>query len=318
MPKTETLDFKDNTLLPLLYGAHNEHLSHIETHMNVTLSDRGTTLTISGNSRAVQKALNVLKYLHSRVKKDKPINIAEIDSAIRFAEDKYMTKKKKKAAQSDLIIRTRNKDIAPRSPNQTLYIEALLQKDMVFGLGPAGTGKTYLAVAAGVSLYIQGIVKRLVFCRPAVEAGENLGFLPCDMKEKIDPYLRPIYDALHDMLPQDFLEKKMIEGEIEIAPLAFMRGRTLSNAFVICDEAQNTTSLQMKMFLTRMGENTRMIITGDASQTDLPPGVTSGLHEARNILKNIDDITFVELTAKDVIRHPLVSKIVRAYGRHSD
>ncbi|MCD8493891.1 MAG: PhoH family protein [Alphaproteobacteria bacterium] len=217
-----------------------------------------------------------------------------------------------------MVIRTRKRHITPRSPNQAAYLDAIKKHDMVFGFGPAGTGKTYLAVAMAVAMYIEGKVERLIFTRPAVEAGENLGFLPGDMKEKVDPYLRPIYDALHDMLHWDVMMKKMEMGEIEIAPLAFMRGRTLSNAFVILDEAQNTTCSQMKMFLTRMGENSRMVITGDLTQTDLPKGVKSGLREAYETLEGVEGIAFRHFNRGDVVRHQLVGRIVEAYEKHDE
>ena len=223
-----------------------------------------------------------------------------------------------KASEKDVepITTARKHVITPRSPNQVRYVEAIRQNEMVFGLCPAGTGKTYLAVALAVSMYKQGLIDRMIFTRPAVEAGENLGFLPGDMQEKIDPYLRPIYDALHDAMPGDQITKKIDNGDIEIAPLAFMRGRTLKNAFVVLDEAQNTTSMQMKMFLTRMGEGSRMVITGDPSQVDLKTGVHSGLKEAHTILKGVDGVAFVEFTAKDVVRHKLVSRVVKAYEDH--
>lgn len=216
-------------------------------------------------------------------------------------------------AAGDLTLNTKKRQIRPRTANQGAFIEAMNTHDMVFGLGPAGTGKTFLAVAKAVSEMLAGNVDRIILTRPAVEAGESLGFLPGDLKDKIDPYLRPLYDALYDMLPADMVDKKMESGEIEIAPLAYMRGRTLSHAVVILDEAQNTTGMQMKMFLTRLGEGSRMIINGDLTQTDLPRGVVSGLIEATRILKNVPEIAFVHFSEKDVVRHGLVSKIVRAY-----
>ncbi len=213
----------------------------------------------------------------------------------------------------DLTLTTKKRQIRPRTATQGAFIEAMNAHDMVFGLGPAGTGKTFLAVAKAVSEMLAGNVDRIILTRPAVEAGENLGFLPGDLKDKIDPYLRPLYDALYDMLPADIVDKKLDSGEIEIAPLAYMRGRTLSHAVVILDEAQNTTGMQMKMFLTRLGEGSRMIINGDLTQTDLPRGITSGLIEASRILKDVPEIAFVEFSEKDVVRHGLVSKIVKAY-----
>ena len=207
--------------------------------------------------------------------------------------------------------------IFPRSANQAEFLAAMQNKDMIFGIGPAGTGKTYLAVAVGVSMLIAGKIDKIILTRPAVEAGEKLGFLPGDMREKVDPYLRPLYDAMHDMLPADQVERRLTNGEIEIAPLAFMRGRTLSNAFVILDEAQNTTPVQMKMFLTRLGNNARMVITGDLSQIDLPIGIESGLKQAEKILKNISDIAFINFDENDIVRHPVVSKIVVAYDKET-
>jgi phosphate starvation-inducible PhoH-like protein len=212
-----------------------------------------------------------------------------------------------------LEIRTRKRMIEPRTATQRAYVANLFRRELVLGIGPAGTGKTYLAVAAAVSMFLDGTVERIVLSRPAVEAGERLGFLPGDMREKIDPYLRPLYDSLHDMLPGKQVAKLMEEGRIEVAPLAFMRGRTLSNAFVVLDEAQNTTSMQMKMFLTRMGENSRMVVTGDPSQVDLPRGVASGLVEAVSVLGGVEEIGLVRFSAADVVRHPLVARIIDAY-----
>ena len=228
-------------------------------------------------------------------------------------EDPQKIAEQDKMAGSELVLNTKKRQIRPRTATQGLFIEAMNSHDMVFGLGPAGTGKTFLAVAKAVSEMLAGNVDRIILTRPAVEAGENLGFLPGDLKDKIDPYLRPLYDALYDMLPADLVDKKLESGEIEIAPLAYMRGRTLSHAVVILDEAQNTTGMQMKMFLTRLGEGSRMIINGDLTQTDLPRGVVSGLIEATRILKGVSEIGFVEFTEQDVVRHGLVSKIVKAY-----
>ena len=228
-------------------------------------------------------------------------------------EDPKTIAEQDKMAATELILTTKKRQIRPRTATQGAFIEAMNTHDMVFGLGPAGTGKTFLAVAKAVSEMMAGNVDRIILTRPAVEAGENLGFLPGDLKDKIDPYLRPLYDALYEMMPADMVDKKLESGEIEIAPLAYMRGRTLSHAVVILDEAQNTTGMQMKMFLTRLGEGSRMIINGDLTQTDLPRGVTSGLIEATRILKNVPEIGFVEFTDQDVVRHGLVSKIVKAY-----
>lgn len=222
-------------------------------------------------------------------------------------------------AGSALTLKTKKRHISPRTAMQGAFVEAMNKHEMVFGIGPAGTGKTFLAVAKAVAEMLEGKVDKIILTRPAVEAGENLGFLPGDLKQKIDPYLRPLYDALYEMLPQDMVEKKLETGEIEVAPLAYMRGRTLAHAAVILDEAQNTTSMQMKMFLTRLGEGSRMIINGDLTQTDLPRGVTSGLVDAVRVLQHVPDIAFITFTEKDVVRHGLVSKIVRAYdAAHAD
>lgn len=218
---------------------------------------------------------------------------------------------------SEIVLKTKKRYIYPRSATQAKYITEMMQNELVFGLGPAGTGKTYLAVALAVSMMLEGAVDKIILSRPAVEAGENLGFLPGDLKEKVDPYLRPLYDALYEMLPAEQVDKKLALGEIEIAPLAFMRGRTLSNAFVILDEAQNTTPMQMKMFLTRLGENSRMVVNGDLSQVDLPRGVISGLRDALDTLKGISNIGSVTFSANDVVRHGLVAKIVKAYEEKS-
>lgn len=311
------LEFKDNSLLPFLFGEYNAHLSHLEKSLSVSISDRGNTLRISGAPEHIALAGDALQALYNRLERSdaKDITPADIDAELRFLQAPDETDNGKEKGINGPVIKTKHKTIIPRSPNQAKYLEMVQNKDMVFALGPAGTGKTYLAVAAGVAMYLQGTVNRLVFCRPAVEAGERLGFLPGDMKEKIDPYLRPIYDALHDMLPWDFMMKKMETGEIEIAPLAFMRGRTLGNAFVLLDEAQNATCTQMKMFLTRMGERSRMAITGDMTQTDLPLGTKSGLEEAVDLLGNVEEIGFITFDKEDVIRHKLVKKIIHAYDR---
>jgi phosphate starvation-inducible PhoH-like protein len=252
-------------------------------------------------------AQKALSSLYERLKRGLSIEAADVDAAVRFARSE--------ADGAGEGIRTRKRAVQARTPGQRGYLEALRERDMVFALGPAGSGKTYLAVAMGVSLLLAGKVERIVLSRPAVEAGERLGFLPGDMKEKIDPYLRPLYDALHDMLPPEHIANRMVSGEIEIAPLAFMRGRTLAHCFVILDEAQNTTPMQMRMFLTRLGEGSRMVITGDPSQTDLPGGQRSGLADAVETLKDVEGVRFVRLTSQDVVRHDLVTRIVEAYDR---
>ena len=218
---------------------------------------------------------------------------------------------------NDIVLKTKKRHIYPRSATQAQYIQTMISNELVFGLGPAGTGKTYLAVALAVSMMLEGKIDKIILSRPAVEAGENLGFLPGDLKEKVDPYLRPLYDALYEMLPAEQVDKKLAIGEIEIAPLAFMRGRTLTNAFVILDEAQNTTPMQMKMFLTRLGENSRMVVNGDLSQVDLPRGTISGLRDALDTLKDTPSIASVRFSSSDVVRHGLVAKIVKAYEDRS-
>jgi len=307
---SRTLEFSDNSILSALYGAHNGHLRHLEAALGVEIASKGNALQVSGTKKAVQHCEDILRKLEGQLLDGKEVAREHFDTELRFLN--------KKKPSSKITIKTKKKDIKPRSPNQAEYLKLTQAKEMVFGLGPAGTGKTYLAVAMGASMYLNGEVERLIFTRPAVEAGENLGFLPGDLKEKVDPYLRPIYDALGDMMPFDFMMKKMEIGEIEVAPLAFMRGRTLSNAFVILDEAQNTTATQMKMFLTRMGEASRMVITGDLSQVDLPHREKSGLRDACEILDGIDDIGFMRFQKEDVVRHKLVSKIVQAYDANHD
>ncbi len=318
MAENHILEFRNNDLVPLLFGERNAHIAHIERKLGINISDRGNQLTLTGNKTAIDKAEKVLNSLWDMLNKNQDVGTAEIDAAIRFIEESKKPNGKHHMGNNNIAIQTKKKTIAPRSPNQAAYIKAIQTNEMVFGLGPAGTGKTYLAVSIGVSMYLNGEVERLVFTRPAVEAGERLGFLPGDMKEKVDPYLRPIYDALQDMLPWDVVVKKMETGEIEVAPLAFMRGRTLSNAFVILDEAQNTTVTQMKMFLTRMGESSRVVVTGDITQTDLPIGIKSGLRDAVETLEGIEEIKFIHFNKEDVVRHPLVGKIVHAYDQKND
>ncbi|WP_233553238.1 PhoH family protein [Teichococcus wenyumeiae] len=318
--RTVTLQFDDNALLPLLYGEHDRHLAQIEQRAGVRLASRGNRLTITGSNEASGVAEAALRALWKRLERGDPIGIAEVEAALRLSEGAARAAQPESAEPrlplSDLpAIRTRKGAIAPRSPAQAGYMDMLHRHDMVFGIGPAGTGKTYLAVAQGVALLMAGRVDRIVLSRPAVEAGERLGFLPGDMKEKVDPYLRPLYDALHDMMPADQVQRRIVSGEIEIAPLAFMRGRTLAHCFAILDEAQNTTPAQIKMFLTRMGEGTRMVVTGDPSQVDLPAGQKSGLVEALGVLGGVQGIGVTRFAEQDVVRHPLVARIVAAYNR---
>ncbi|MFL1463330.1 PhoH family protein [Roseococcus sp. DSY-14] len=311
--RSVTLQFEDNALLPLLHGEHDRHLARIEGRLGVRVASRGNKLTISGAPAKTLMAEQVLRGLWRGLERGMSIGASEVEGAIRMAEGEAEGDPRL-PLQDIPQIRTRRGAIAPRTPAQSAYMDMLARHEMVFGLGPAGTGKTYLAVAQGVALLQSGRVDRIVLSRPAVEAGERLGFLPGDMKEKVDPYLRPLYDALHDMLPAEQVARRLAAGEIEIAPLAFMRGRTLAHCFAILDEAQNTTPAQMKMFLTRMGEGTRMAITGDPSQVDLPPGQKSGLVQAMEVLDGVPGIGFTRFDERDVVRHPLVGRIVQAYG----
>ena len=309
------MQFDNNALLPMLYGEGDEHLAKIEKNFNITAASRGNVLALSGEARAVQDSRDIIQSLYTRLEKGEEVSPAHVDAAIRLLlPEKQPTGRKKMPAHSnDIVIKTLKKTVTPYSHMQARYFESLFAHDMVFATGPAGTGKTYIAVAMAVSMLISRKIDRIILSRPAVEAGERLGFLPGDMKDKIDPYLRPLYDALYDMLPPDKVLKYIENGEIEVAPLAFMRGRTLRNAFIILDEAQNTTPTQMKMFLTRLGEDSRMVITGDLSQTDLPRDVKSGLKDAVSKVQNIEGISIVSFTDVDVVRHPLAARIVQAY-----
>jgi phosphate starvation-inducible protein PhoH and related proteins len=308
------MQFDDNSLLPQLYGERDEHLGRIERQLGVSLVSRGNRVAISGPSTRTDVARTALAALYERLKRGLEVDSGAVDAALRLATDRTGHRGAELWGESDEI-RTRKRRISARSANQAVYIRALRERELVFGLGPAGTGKTYLAVATAVDMMMSGAVERIVLSRPAVEAGERLGFLPGDLREKVDPYLRPLYDALYDMLPGEQVMKRLNSGEIEVAPLAFMRGRTLANAFVILDEAQNTTPVQMKMFLTRLGENARMAVTGDLSQVDLPPGAQCGLRDAVDTLTGVEGVAMIEFTEADVVRHPLVSRIVRAYDQ---
>ena len=305
MSVTRRVAFDDNSVLVELYGVHDRNLARIEQLANVRLAARANQLEITGEGDDVGVAHKSLTSLYERLKRGLAVDTADVDAAVRFA--------RVGTDGEDEGIRTRKRTINARSPGQREYLAALRERDMVFSLGPAGSGKTYLAVAMGVSLLLAGKVERIVLSRPAVEAGERLGFLPGDLKEKIDPYLRPLYDALHDMVPAEQIAKRMEAGDIEIAPLAFMRGRTLAHCYVILDEAQNTTPMQMRMFLTRLGEGSRMVVTGDPSQVDLPRGERSGLADAVETLGHVEGIRFIRLSSKDVVRHDLVTRIVEAY-----
>ncbi|HEX7966671.1 MAG TPA: PhoH family protein [Stellaceae bacterium] len=308
------MQFDDNTLLPQLFGERDQNLDRIERQLGVSLVSRGNRLAISGPSARTDAARTALAALYDRLKRGMEVDAAAVDAALRLAINRKNPTGAELWGEGDEI-RTRKRRISARSANQAAYIRALREHELVFGLGPAGTGKTYLAVATAVDMMMSGTVERIVLSRPAVEAGERLGFLPGDLREKVDPYLRPLYDALYDMLPGEQVMKRLNSGEIEIAPLAFMRGRTLANAYVILDEAQNTTPVQMKMFLTRLGENARMAVTGDLSQVDLPHGAQSGLRDAIDTLAGVDGVARVDFTEADVVRHPLVARIVRAYDQ---
>ncbi len=311
--RTVTLQFQDNTLLPLLLGDHDRHLVRIEQGMGVRVSCRGNRVAITGEPARVEATQLALAGLWRRLEKGDGVSMSDVDAAIRMTEADDP-----RLPLSDLpAIRTRRGAVGPRSPGQAAYMDMLTRHEMTFGVGPAGTGKTYLAVAQAVAMLLAGRVDRIVLSRPAVEAGERLGFLPGDLKEKVDPYLRPLYDALNDMMPGDQVVRRIGTGEIEVAPLAFMRGRTLAHAFVILDEAQNTTPMQMKMFLTRMGEGTRMVITGDLSQVDLPPGTRSGLRDALDTVEGVPGIGVCRFDKRDVVRHPLVARIVDAYDQRA-
>ena len=309
------LEFDQPYLLGPLFGDYDRHLVMIEDRLGVHVAARGNRVMIEGEPDAAARARDVLTGLYNRLDQGQDVDSAAVEAVIGMAAQPALDGiiSDDVANAPRVMIRTRKKTIVPRSTVQTAYMEALCRDDMIFALGPAGTGKTYLAVAQAVAMLITGQVDRLILSRPAVEAGERLGFLPGDMKEKVDPYLRPLYDALYDMLPTEQVERRITSGEIEIAPIAFMRGRTLSDAFIILDEAQNTTPQQMKMFLTRFGMRSRMVICGDPNQTDLPNGVTSGLADAVAKLQGIPKLSMIRFSAADVVRHPLVGRIVEAY-----
>jgi len=311
------LTFENNRFASELFGQFDQNLKLLEDRLQIQARARGNSVSISGELLATNQARRALDFLYARLQSGGSVESSDVEGAIRMAvaADDQLTlpTMERKAKLSMAQIATRKKTISARTPTQDVYMRALERSELVFGVGPAGTGKTYLAVAHAAQLLERGVVDKIILSRPAVEAGERLGFLPGDMKDKVDPYLRPLYDALYDMIPGDKVERAITAGVIEIAPLAFMRGRTLANAAVILDEAQNTTSMQMKMFLTRLGENARMIVTGDPSQIDLPRGVKSGLVEALQILNGVDGVSFVRFKDADVVRHPLVGRIVRAY-----
>ncbi len=316
MPKQASRDllFSDNAMAGVLYGDLNKNLLMVEKSSGVKINVRGNSVNISGREYEVELAADLLRQLYELIRKGYPLYTSDFAFGLRILEstpkadlDKIFLDK--------VYVTTRNRVISPKTRNQKFYIDAIRQNDIVFGIGPAGTGKTYLAVAMAVSAYMSGQVRSIILTRPAVEAGEKLGFLPGDLAQKVNPYLRPLHDALNDMLGPEKSEELIEKGTIEIAPLAFMRGRTLSNAFIILDEAQNTTREQMKMFLTRIGFDSLAVITGDSTQVDLPMPKQSGLLEAKELLSKIDGIKFCTFSGEDVVRHPLVQKIIQAYEK---
>ncbi len=315
-PLRTELEFADNRLLIDLCGEHDRNLARLESELGVQILRRGNHLQIMGEAAARERAVETLQALYSRLAEGRSLEAGDIDGAIRLGADPVGRETQLEMFRTGTIeIRTRKKNVIPRTKAQQDYTRALFEHPLNFGIGPAGTGKTYIAVAAAVHMFAEGHVDRIILSRPAVEAGERLGFLPGDMREKIDPYMQPLYDALNDFLPGRQLAKLMEERRIEIAPLAFMRGRTLANAFVVLDEAQNATEMQMKMFLTRLGEGSNMVVTGDRSQVDLPRGMPSGLAAAERILKDVKGVGFSYFTSADVVRHPLVARIIEAYER---
>ncbi|MCY4259804.1 MAG: PhoH family protein [Rhodobacteraceae bacterium] len=312
-PPGETLAvYDDNLLLLALCGTHDENLDRIERTLGIQIVRRGNRIVLAGSLERRLRAKAALDALYSGLASDSTVDFGDIDRVLNHQKD---SPDMASEASDLLTITTRRRQVIPINARQADYIKALRTSEMVFGIGPAGTGKTYLAVAAAVAALLDGRVRRIILSRPAVEAGEHLGFLPGDMKEKIDPYMQPLFDALRDFLPLKTLNHHLEQQTIEIAPLAFMRGRTLSEAFVILDEAQNTTRLQMKMFLTRLGHGSRMVVNGDVSQIDLPGGQGSGLVDARSRLSGLGDIEFVTFCSSDVVRHGLVGRIINAYAR---
>ncbi len=333
------VEFDDNGLARELLGEYDENLALIEDRFGIETHAHGNLITLKGSAQAIKTAQNVLEGLYHRLQHGEQINAADIDGAIRHLDPMIPALRQpaqdgpvafrpasksrvpalvKSGPDGTAQIRTRKRLITGRSKPQSDYLRAIDRNELTFALGPAGTGKTYLAVAYAAAALEKGRIERLILSRPAVEAGERLGFLPGDMREKIDPYLRPLYDALYDMLPAEKVEHGLETGMIEIAPLAFMRGRTLSHSFIILDEAQNTTPMQMKMFLTRLGEGSRMVVTGDPSQIDLAPGSRSGLVDAVQLLEKVGGIAHVGFSGRDVVRHDLVTRIVSAYDRAAE
>ncbi|WP_074381013.1 PhoH family protein [Bartonella doshiae] len=311
------LIFENNRYAQTVFGKFNENLAYIEQKLGINIHPLGNEVSIHGNAAATKRTQYVLQQLYEQAKTHQELTLSDTEDAIAMATFPQEQQETLTTKHIPARLKTHKKTIHARTPTQNVYIRAMESTELVFAIGPAGTGKTYLAVAHAAMLLERGIIERIILSRPAVEAGEHLGFLPGDLKEKVDPYLRPLYDALYDMMPVEKVERILASGVIEIAPLAFMRGRTLPHAAIILDEAQNTTPMQMKMFLTRLGEGARMIVTGDVSQIDLPAGQKSGLIEAIRILSNIENIAIIHFGEKDVIRHPLVAEIVRAYDYDS-
>ena len=310
------MSFDRPQLLSQLFGQYDQNLVAIENRLGVFITARGDRIGLEGSAESVALAREVIGELYRRLQRGEELDTGLIDAVIAMAAEPTLdgiVRREEAGGAPTIMIRTRKKTIVPRSQTQVGYMQALARDDIIFALGPAGTGKTYVAVAQAVSQLIAGSVQRLILSRPAVEAGEKLGFLPGDMKDKVDPYLRPLYDALNDCLPAEQVERRIASGEIEVAPLAFMRGRTLADAFIILDEAQNTTIPQMKMFLTRFGMNSRMVVCGDPKQVDLPMPVTSGLADAVARLEGVEGMSVTRFSAADVVRHPIVGRIVEAY-----
>ena len=316
------IQFDEPTLLGALFGQFDANLVQVENRLGVYIAARGNRIQIEGPEDAVARARDTLLGMHKRLEQGQDLDSGTVESLISMSAEPTLegiVSGDAGGGAAPIMIRTRKKTIVPRSAMQIDYMRALARADVIFALGPAGTGKTYIAVAQAVSQLMTGSVQRLILSRPAVEAGEKLGFLPGDMKDKVDPYLRPLYDALYDCMPPEQVERRLASGEIEIAPIAFMRGRTLADAFVILDEAQNTTREQMKMFLTRFGQNSRMVVCGDPRQVDIPGGDRmSGLADAVNRLEGVDGIAVTRFTVADVVRHPIVGRIVEAYEGKDD
>jgi phosphate starvation-inducible PhoH-like protein len=311
--RSSRVEFEDNDKVRALCGAHNENLKLVERRLGVQVGSRGLQVLLAGEEGRVQLAEGLLRELYDLVAGGYPLHLEDVDQATKLAGQGVPLRE---IFGETVYVSARHRIITPKGLGQKRYVQAIRDNDIVFGIGPAGTGKTYLAMAMGVASLVERRVKRIVLCRPAVEAGEKLGFLPGDIAEKVNPYLRPLYDALFDMVDSDKATAFIERGTVEVAPLAFMRGRTLNDSFVILDEAQNTTSEQMKMFLTRLGYGSKAVITGDVTQVDLPSGRASGLQEVQKVLRGIEGIAFCSFSEVDVVRHPLVQEVVRAYDAY--